>query len=111
MSEQPAPSRWTGLGEALLRFALACAAAAAALAGVTAAFATITGHRIFGSIAVAYYLVGCVLFLVGVFPTGGFSLVRGTMTQRRPMGARQEPIFLVGLVLVALGVLLDLYVN
>ena len=111
MNEQPAPSRWTGLGEALLRFALACVATAAALAGVTAIFAATTGHRVAGSIAVAYYLVGCLLFLVGVFPTGGFSLIRGTITRRRPMGAREEPIFLVGLVLVALGVVLDLYFN
>jgi hypothetical protein len=61
------------------------------------------------TISVAYYLVGCLLFLIGVYPTGGFSLVRGTMTRRRPMGAREEPIFLVGVVLVALGVIIDLY--
>jgi hypothetical protein len=35
--------------------------------------------------------------------------VRGTMTRRRPIGAREEPIFLVGVVLVALGVIIDLY--
>ena len=59
--------------------------------------------------SVAYYLVGCLLFLIGVYPTGGFSLVRGTMTRRRPIGARDEPIFLVGVVLVALGVIIDIY--
>jgi hypothetical protein len=109
VSEQPAPSRWTGLGEALLRFALACLAAAVALGAIATVIALLTGHGVTTTISVAYYLVGCLLFLIGVYPSGGFSLVRGTMTRRRPIGAREEPIFLVGVVLVALGVIIDLY--
>jgi hypothetical protein len=109
VSEQPAPSRWTGLGEALLRFALVCVATAVALGVLAGVIAWLTGHGVTTTISVAYYLVGCLLFLIGVYPTGGFSLVRGTMTRRRPIGARQEPIFLVGVVLVALGVIVDLY--
>jgi hypothetical protein len=58
--------------------------------------------------AAAYYIVGCLLFLIGMFPSGGFSMVRGTLTRRRPTGARQEPIFLLGLVLIALGILVDI---
>lgn len=109
MSEQPAPTRWTGLGEALLRFALVCVATAIAVGVVATVFALLTGHGVPTTISVAYYLVGCLLFLIGVYPTGGFSLVRGTMTRRRPIGARDEPIFLVGVVLVALGLVIDLY--
>jgi hypothetical protein len=109
VSEHSTPSRWTGLGEALLRFALICVAAAVALAAIATVIALLTGHGVTTTISVAYYLVGCLLFLIGVYPTGGFSLVRGTMTRRRPIGAREEPIFLVGVVLVALGVIIDLY--
>ena len=43
-----------------------------------------------------------------MFPTGGYSMIRGTITRRRPIGARQEPVFLLGIVLVALGVVFDL---
>lgn len=109
MSEQSTQSRWTGLGEALLRFALVCVAAAVALGAIASVVALLTGHGVTNTISVAYYLVGCLLFLIGVYPTGGFSLVRGTMTRRRPIGAREEPIFLIGVVLVALGVIIDLY--
>jgi hypothetical protein len=31
------------------------------------------------------------------------------MTQRRPTGSRGEPIFLFGIVLIALGVIADVY--
>jgi hypothetical protein len=56
----------------------------------------------------AYYLVGAGLFLIGMFPTGGFSMIRGTITRRKPTGARQEAQFLMGLALIAVGVLFDL---
>jgi hypothetical protein len=56
----------------------------------------------------AYYVIGCLLFLIGMFPSGGYSMIRGTITRRRPTGSRQEPIFLVGLVLIGLGVVFDL---
>ena len=59
-------------------------------------------------VAAAYYVVGSILFLLGMFPTGGFSVIRGTITRRRPMGSRQEPIFLLGIVLIVLGIIVDL---
>jgi hypothetical protein len=31
------------------------------------------------------------------------------MTKRRPTGARQDPTFIIGAVLIALGVLADIY--
>ena len=109
MTQESTPSRMTGLAEALLRFALVCVAVAAGLGLLATLIAFATGHRVSSAVAVAYYLVGCILILIGVFPSGGFSLVRGTMTKRRPTGARQDPTFLIGAVLIALGVLADLY--
>ncbi len=108
-TEESPPSRWTGLGTALARFALVCAGIAVVLGVLAAVIALATDHGVLATIAVAYYIVGCLLFLIGMFPTGGFSLLRGTVTRRRPMGARQEPIFLFGLVLISLGVVADVY--
>ena len=107
---EPAPvSRWTGFGAALTRFGLACAGLAVGLGVLAAVIALATGHGVAATIAVAYYIVGCLLFLIGTFPTGGFSLLRGTVTKRRPTGIRGEPIFLFGMVLIALGVIADVY--
>jgi hypothetical protein len=107
---EPAPvSRWTGLGTALRRFGLACAGLAIGLGVLAAVIALATGHGISATIAVAYYIVGCLLFLIGTFPTGGFSLLRGTVTRRRPTGIRGEPLFLFGIVLIGLGVIADIY--
>jgi hypothetical protein len=108
--EKPAAvSRWTGLGPALRRFGLSCAGLAIGLGVVAAVIALATDHRVSATIAVVYYIGGTLLFLIGTFPTGGFSLLRGTMTQRRPTGFRGEPIFLFGIVLFALGVIADVY--
>jgi hypothetical protein len=104
-----AVSRWTGLGPALARFGLACAGLAIGLGVVAAMIALATDHRVPPTIAAVYYIVGTLLFVIGTFPTGGFSLLRGTMTQRRPTGFRGEPIFLFGIVLIALGVIADVY--
>lgn len=68
----------------------------------------LSGHKVSSGIALAYYIVGSLLFLIGSFPTGGFSVITGKKTRRRPMGSRQEPVFLSGLVLIGLGVLADL---
>ena len=107
---EPAPeSRWTGLGAALTRFGLACAGLAIGLGVLATVIALATGHGVSATIAIAYYIVGCLLFLIGTFPTGGFSLLRGTVTQRRPTGIRGEPIFLFGIVLIGLGVIADIY--
>jgi hypothetical protein len=43
-----------------------------------------------------------------MFPTGGYSMIRGTITRRKPTGSRQEPVFLIGIVLIALGIVVDL---
>jgi hypothetical protein len=96
------------MGEALRRLALGTAGAAVAVGAIGAIVAWATGHGVAGGIAGAYYLVGSALFLIGMFPTGGYSMIRGTITRRKPMGARQEPVFLIGLVLVGLGVVVDL---
>ena len=103
----PEVGRWVGMGEALARLGLATAGAAVGVGAIGAIAAWATGHELSGGMAGAYYLVGCLLFLVGMFPTGGFSMIRGTMSRRRPTGARQEPIFLIGLALIALGVVAD----
>ena len=103
----PEVGRWTGMGEALGRLALGTAAAAAAVGALGAIVGWATGHTVSGGMAGAYYVIGCALFLVGMFPSGGFSMIRGTITRRRPTGARQEPTFLVGLVLIGIGILID----
>ena len=104
----PEVGRWTGMGEALGRFVIATAATAVGVGLLGAIVALATGHDAAAGIAGAFYLVGAALFLLGMFPTGGFSMIRGTLTRRKPTGARQEPIFLIGLVLFGLGVVFDL---
>jgi hypothetical protein len=104
-----AAGRWTGLGPALTRIGLGCAGLAVGLGGIATVIALATDHGVAATIAVAYYIGGCLLFLIGTFPTGGFSLMRGTMTRRRPTGVRGEPIFLFGIVLIGLGVIADIY--
>jgi hypothetical protein len=106
----PAPtSRWTGVGEALKRMALGAVAAAVALGLLGAAIGWASSRvTIATGIAATYYVVGSILFLLGMFPTGGFSMIRGTMSRRRPTGSRQEPVFLLGIVLIVLGIIVDL---
>lgn len=103
----PEVGRWTGMGEALGRFAVAAAATAVGVGLLGALVALGTGHDTAAGIAGAYYLVGAALFLIGMFPTGGFSMIRGTITRRKPTGSRQEPFLLIGVVLIGLGVLFD----
>jgi hypothetical protein len=106
--QPPEVGRWVGMGEAIKRMLIGIVAAAVGLGGLAALIAWATDHSVSGTIAAVYYIVGSILFLVGMFPTGGFSMIRGTLTRRRPMGARQEPVFLLGLVLIGLGVIADL---
>ena len=96
------------MGEALGRFALQTLAVVLAVGALGAIVALATGHDAAGGIAGADYLVGAGLFLIGMFPTGGFSMIRGTITRRKPTGSRQEAPFLIGLVLIGVGVLFDL---
>jgi hypothetical protein len=67
------------------------------------------GRGINSSIALSYYFVGSVVFLVGSFPTGGFSLMRGR-TRRRPTGggAFAVPSMLLGAILIGIGVAFDI---
>lgn len=68
------------------------------------------GHGINSSIALAYYFVGSIVFLAGGFPTGGFSLVRGRKTRRKPTGGGvfALPSMFLGGLLIGIGVLVDL---
>jgi hypothetical protein len=109
MSLPPAEERRSGLVAALAELGLISLVLAIGIGLVATVIAVASGHRVSNTIAVAYYLVGSLLFLIGAFPTGGFSMVRGKITQRRPMGSRQEPVFLSGVVLIALGVLADIF--
>jgi hypothetical protein len=93
--------------ELVQRLVVGTAASAAAIAAVAALIALALGKSVGGSIAAAYYIIGALLFLIGMFPTGGYSMLRGKITRRRPTGSRQEPVFLLGLVLIALGVVID----
>ena len=106
--QPPEVGRWVGMGEAIKRMLLATIAAAVGLGGLGTVLALATGHSVSGTMAAVYYIIGSLLFLVGMFPTGGYSMIRGTITRRRPMGARQEPLFLLGLVLIGLGVIADI---
>jgi len=54
-------------------------AAAVGIGGVAAVIGWATGHSVSGTMAAAYYLIGSALFLVGMFPTGGYSMIRGTI--------------------------------
>jgi hypothetical protein len=96
------------MGEALARIALASVGAAVGVSALGAIVAAASGREISGGMAGALYLVGTALFLIGLFPTGGFSVIRGTITRRKPTGSRQEPFFLIGLVLIAVGVVVDI---
>ena len=114
MNEQPAArpdesavSRWSGWGEVLRRMLLSSVAAAVGVGFLGALVGWAADRGISSTVAAAYYIVGCILFLVGMFPTGGFSIVRGTLTRRRPTGSRQDPVFLLGVVLIGLGILAD----
>jgi len=75
---------------------------------VGALVAWIRGRSVDPSMALAYYFVGGIVFLVGSFPTGGFSLTRGR-TKRRPTGggAFAGPSMLLGALLIGVGVLVD----
>jgi hypothetical protein len=73
-----------------------------------AIIAVAAGRDISSTVAATYYIIGCVVFLVGMFPSGGYSLLRGTMTRRKPLGSRFEPTLLLGLALIGLGVLVDI---
>jgi hypothetical protein len=105
--EPAAQSRFAGLGEAL-RVALLVTAGVVAGVGLIGALIAWAADRNFApTMALAYYFVGSILFIVGIFPSGGFSMIRGTITRRKPTGAGPKPLMLLGLILIGLGVVAD----
>jgi hypothetical protein len=105
--EPVAESRFAGLGPAL-RIGLLVAAAVAAGVGLLGALIAWAADRNFSStMALTYYFFGCILFIVGMFPSGGFSMIRGTITRRKPTGSGPKPLMLLGVILIGLGVLAD----
>jgi hypothetical protein len=100
-------NRWAEMGDVVKRLLVGTAVAAVALGLLGALIAWATGRGVSSTMAAGYYLIGCVLFLVGTFPSGGFSLMRGTVTRRRPIGSRQDPVFLIGILLIGIGALVD----
>jgi hypothetical protein len=75
---------------------------------VGALVALLRGRGYSNSIALAYYFVGAVVFLIGSFPTGGYSVLRG-FTRRRTIGggAFARPSMLMGLLLIGVGAAVD----
>jgi hypothetical protein len=105
--EPVAESRFAGLGESLKIGGLIAVGVAVGV-GLLGALIALIGDRNYSStIALSYYLVGCILFIVGMFPSGGFSMIKGTITRRKPTGAGPKPLLLLGLLLIGLGVLAD----
>jgi hypothetical protein len=96
----------TGGSPALIAGVVAGAVLLVGLIGAVVAW--IHGSNVSSAMAIAYYFVGGVIFLVGSFPTGGFSLLRGR-TRRRPTGggAMAAESMLLGALLLGVGVLLD----
>ena|SRR5436190_9634794 len=90
-------------------FAAAVVASVVGVGLIGAVIAWARGRGINSSIALSYYFVGSVVFLVGSFPTGGYSLIRGR-TPRRPTGggAFAVPSMLLGAILIGIGVAFDI---
>src|SRR5947207_15327047 len=100
MEEQ---AKGDGITPALFAAGVVGSIVAVGLIGAVIAWAR--GRGINSSIALSYYFVGSVVFLVGSFPTGGYSLIRGR-TPRRPTGggAFAVPSMLLGAILIGIGV-------
>ena len=98
-----------GRGRELRTTATAALALIVVVGLIGAVVALIRGHSVSGGMALAYYLVGAVVILAGNAPRGGFSVLRGRWSQRRPIGGGGYALegIAVGLLLMGLGVLLD----
>jgi hypothetical protein len=105
--EPVAESRFAGLGEVAKVATLVTVAVAGGVALLGVLIAWAAGRNYASTLALAYYLVGCVVFIVGMFPSGGFSMIRGTITRRKPTGAGPKPLMLLGVLLIGLGVIAD----
>jgi hypothetical protein len=102
------PQRVTAVGARLFLAVVAGAIVAAGLLGGVFALARGKTNT---SIALAYYIVGCVVVIAGFLPGGGVAGMRTRTEQRRPMGASGYalPSLLLGAVLVGVGMLVDVY--
>jgi len=96
--------------EGLLFVAGVIAAFVAVCGLVGAIVALLRGRSVAGGMALAYYLVGSVVIIAGSAPSGGFSLLRGRWSRRRPTGGGSHALqaILLGGLLIGIGVLLDL---
>jgi hypothetical protein len=90
-------------------FAIGVVGSVVLVGAVGAIVAWARGRGINTSMALAYYFVGCIVFLAGSFPSGGFSVARGR-TRRRPTGggAFAGPAMLLGTLLIGVGIVIDL---
>ena len=97
-------------GPGLRATVTAVAAFVVAVGVVAAVVALVRGRSVSGGIAIGYYLTGAIVILIGSAPTGGFSVVRGRWTRRRPTGGGSYALqgVLLGAFLIALGALFDL---
>jgi hypothetical protein len=98
-----------GEGVTPMIFAAGVLGSIVAVGLIGAVIAWARGRGINSSIAIAYYLAGSLVFLVGSFPTGGYSLIRGR-TPRRPTGGGPfaAPSMLLGAILIGIGVAFDI---
>ena len=87
------------------------AAAAIVVAGLLGGLFALVRGQTNTSIALAYYILGCVVVIAGFLPGGGAAGLRARTEQRRPTGASGYalPSLLLGAVLVGVGVLVDWY--
>lgn len=106
-TEPVAGGRFAGLGDALKLGLLVTLGVAVAAGLLGAIIAWAAGGNVSAAIAITYYILGSILFIVGMFPTGGFSMIRGTMTRRRPIGSGPKPLMLLGVILIGLGAVAD----
>jgi len=76
---------------------------------VGALIAVVRSVNFNSTISLAYYISGSVIFLVGAFPRGGFSVVRGRTTQRHPTGGGPYavPTMILGVALIGVGLLIE----
>jgi hypothetical protein len=93
------------------RFFLVVAVGSILAAGLFGGLLALVRGRANPSIALGYYILGSVVVIAGSVPSGGIAGVRTRTTQRRPTGATGYalPSLLLGVVLIGVGTLVDVY--